>query len=114
MITKPRNSIPTYRLNRRTGRAVVTVRNADGSRRDILLSGPFDSQESLQEYEHLLAHLRVQGACLLDRRGNGGTLTIAELMVKFMAERVIPYYVDPITKELIREQGNFKVSLRPL
>ena len=34
-------------------------------------------------------------------------LAIAELIVRFMQERVIPYYVDPITKQPTGKQENF-------
>jgi hypothetical protein len=34
-----RKPFPGYRFHRRTERAIVTVRNADGSRRDIMLPG---------------------------------------------------------------------------
>jgi integrase len=40
--------------------------------------------------------------------------TVAELMVRFMEERVIPYYVDPVTKEPTVEQGNFRAALTPM
>jgi hypothetical protein len=33
------NAIPSYRLHKRTGRAVVTVRDHLGARRDVLLPG---------------------------------------------------------------------------
>jgi hypothetical protein len=95
MITKPRSLVPTYPLHRRT--AVVTVRNADGARRDILLPGQFGSDESRQEYERILAFLRTNNGCM--SKVGHGDLTVNELLVvRFVTEHVIPYYVDPHTK----------------
>ena len=84
MITKPRISVPTYRLHRRTARAVVTVRNLDGSRRDILLPGEFNSDESRHEYERVLALLRTNNGCM--SVAGQGDLTINELALRFMTE----------------------------
>jgi hypothetical protein len=114
MATKPRNPIPTYRRHQRTGRAIITVRRAIGSRRDILLPGEFNSAESRQEYERILAILRTNGGNLPPENGHKTDLSIAELILRFMQEHVATYYVDPVTKEPSSEQEVFKLALRPL
>jgi integrase len=53
-MSRPRKSVPAYRLHKPSGQAVVTVRQADGSRRDVYL-GPFDSEESRQAYARAVA-----------------------------------------------------------
>ena len=56
---RSRLALPTYRRHLRTGRAVVSVYKADGSRTEVLLPGKFGSKESKNEYELLLAKLRT-------------------------------------------------------
>ena len=48
------NPIPSYRLHRQSGQAIVTIRGADGRRKDYLL-GPYNSPESQAEYTRLIA-----------------------------------------------------------
>jgi hypothetical protein len=67
---RPRNPLPSYRLHRQSGQAVVTVRTADGRRRDLLL-GPYNSPGSKAEYERVLAELRAS-ADLAAARGRAG------------------------------------------
>ena len=58
----PRSSpIPSYRLHKPSGQAVVTIRTADRGRRDIYL-GVFDSSESRAEYGRLIAELATAPA----------------------------------------------------
>lgn len=51
-----RKSVPAYRHHKPTGQAVVTVRTADGGRRDVSL-GKYDSPESRAEYARRLAEM---------------------------------------------------------
>lgn len=50
--------VPSYRLHKQSGQAIVTVRSAEGCRRDVLL-GPHGSPESTTAYERILADLRI-------------------------------------------------------
>ena len=109
-----RKPVPVYRFHRRTERAIVTVRNGDGSRRDIMLPGDFNSPESRQEYERILALLRANGGCLPASGGAQADLTVNELVLRFMNEHVLTYYVDPINKNPTTEQDAFRGALRPL
>lgn len=52
---------PSYRRHS-GGQACVTVRDRSGRRREILL-GPYDSAESKEEYERVLALLKVHRGC---------------------------------------------------
>jgi hypothetical protein len=110
---RPRLQIPAYRKHS-SGRAVVSVYRADGSRSEILLPGPHGSEESKQEYERVLAVLRANAGKLADRQCKAFDLTIAELIARFMEERVATYYVNPATKEPTGEQENFASAMRPL
>ena len=61
---RPRNQIPTYRLHKQSGQAVVIV-NLNGVRKDILL-GKYGTPESKVEYERVIAELRVAGSTSLN------------------------------------------------
>jgi len=112
---RPRRIIPAYRKHKQTGRAAVSIYRADGSRTEVILPGKYGSDESKQEYERLLAQLRTNDGRLgPDLHTVRIDLTVAELVLKFIEERVTPYYVDPISKKPTREQANFRASLRPL
>src|ERR1051325_1072783 len=112
-----RNPIPTYRHHPRTGRAIISVYHADGSRHDILilLPGAYDSDESRQEYERILAMLRTNGGTMpQDSEGTKVDLSIAELILKYVTEHVVSYYVDPVTKQPTTEQIAIGQAMRPL
>ncbi|HVK18562.1 MAG TPA: site-specific integrase, partial [Fimbriiglobus sp.] len=108
---RPRNALPSYRLHRQSGQAVVTVRTPDGRRRDVLL-GPYNSPESKAEYERVLAELRVSPTAtpsLPDRRLD---LTVAELALAYL-RYAEGYYVGPDGKPTSTLTG-VRLSLRPL
>ena len=52
-MARPRNLVPTYRKHS-SGRGAVSVYRADGLRVEVLLPGPFGSDESKAEYERIL------------------------------------------------------------
>jgi integrase len=56
-VARPRSSVPTYRLHRPTGRAVVTVYDTSGNPRDVYL-GKHGTAESRSRYARLCAELR--------------------------------------------------------
>jgi integrase len=107
------NPIPSYRLHKKTGRAVITVRDHLGARRDVLMPGPHGSAESLQEYERLCAQLRAAGGRLPAKDAAASDLTIAELTVAYL-DHVRGYYLHPETGEPTSEQEAIQQALRPL
>jgi integrase len=109
-----RRPTPSYRLHKQTGKAIVTVYDADGRRRGILLPGKFESKESRAEYKRLLARLNANDGALPQPEAKAPDLAIAELIARFMEERVLTYYVDPVTKTPTGEQENFRCAMRPL
>ena len=112
-MARKRNPIPTYR--EKNGRGIVTVRNPDGSRRDILLPGKYDSDESKQAYGRVLSQLRANGGNAPPRAGDRlGDLSIDEIAVRFLEEHVLGYYVHPVTKQPTSEQRSIKTAIRPL
>lgn len=107
-----RNPVPTYR--KKKDRGIITVRNPDGSRRDILLPGKHNSDESLKEYERILALLRTTGGKMPMVGKQANNLSVAELVLQFVEKHVQTYYIHPRTKEPTSEQPAFKAALRPL
>jgi hypothetical protein len=61
-MSRPRLPVPSYRRNR-SGKAVVTVYDADGKRREHRL-GKWQSKESFAEYERIEAKMRAGAAPL--------------------------------------------------
>ncbi|HTK73829.1 MAG TPA: site-specific integrase, partial [Gemmataceae bacterium] len=58
------NPVPTYRLHKSSGQAIVTLRDQVGNRRDFYL-GPYDSPESKTEYNRVLAEHHAYAAAVL-------------------------------------------------
>jgi hypothetical protein len=83
-MSRPRNTIPTYRKHKLTGRAAVSIYRTDGSPTEVILPGEFGSEQSRQEYERLLCQLRANGG-RLPAENSSSDLTIAEVIEKFMA-----------------------------
>jgi hypothetical protein len=76
-----RNRIPSYRLHKRSGQAVVTLPDGLGGRRDVLL-GAYDTPESRAEYLRVLAEWEAAGRGL-PRRDPGAGLSVAELILVY-------------------------------
>lgn len=113
-MARPRNPVPTYRLHKQSGQAVVTLYTATGERRDMLL-GPHGSPESKAEYERVLAEYRTSHAAAIPatRAATAGPdLTVAELLVRFLdhAER---HYRKPDGTPT-QELDGFCLTIRPL
>src|SRR3954471_4748411 len=89
-----RNHLPSYRLHKQSGQAVVTLTDSvTGERKDHLL-GPHGTPASRQEYGRLIAEWEARG-----RRWAGAAptdLTVAELLVRFL-KHAQHYYRDPET-----------------
>ena len=55
-----RRGIPTYRLHKQSGQAIVTLTDGIGGRRDVLL-GKYDTPESQAEYLRVVAEWEATG-----------------------------------------------------
>lgn len=75
MPRKPR--VPSYRLHRASGQAVVTICG-----RDFYL-GVFDTEESHQEYKRLIAEYLASGGAEPLPKGGADELTVAELCARY-------------------------------
>lgn len=56
--TRPR--VPSYRLHKQSGQAVVTLPVGQGGRRDVLL-GKYGTDESKAEYQRVLVEWEASG-----------------------------------------------------
>ncbi|MCZ6573134.1 MAG: site-specific integrase [Planctomycetota bacterium] len=73
-----RKGIPTYRLHRPSGRAVVTL-----SGRDFYL-GPYRTQVSRDEYDRVVAEWLANGRRLRAPEDERARLTVAELLAEYV------------------------------
>jgi hypothetical protein len=92
------NSVPSYRLHRQSGQAIVTLGG-----RDILL-GPYGSVASKTEYRRWIAEWIANGRPLAPSARN---LTISELIESFKTHAEDFYGIS-------READNYRYALRPL
>lgn len=111
-MARPSKSIPSYRHHKKTGQAVVTVRKADGARTDVYL-GVFNSSESHDEYQRVLALLRSNRGIYPEKKSSDADLTIAELAARYIREKVEVDYVSPDGAPTT-EQGAIGQALKPL
>jgi integrase len=90
---------PSYPTKPHKGQARITVRQADGRRREIYL-GAFGSPESRAEYRRVLAALEAGGGCypVTDDGRPAGDLSVNELALRFWvhAEERYRLAFDPV------------------
>src|SRR4051794_37036617 len=96
-------SVPSYRLHKPSGRAVVTIGG-----RDIYL-GKYGSAASRREYKRLIAEWTVHGGILPKQVSD---LTITELAAAFL--RHAADYYRRADGSQTNELKNFKLSIRRL
>jgi hypothetical protein len=92
------NAVPSYRLHKQSGQAVVTL-----SGRDILL-GAYDTKISRAAYDRAVAEWIANGRCWPT---SDGDLSVAELLVHFW-QHAKKHYGDS------GELSNYKYAIRPL
>ncbi|VTT98862.1 catalytic phage domain protein : Site-specific recombinase XerD OS=Singulisphaera acidiphila (strain ATCC BAA-1392 / DSM 18658 / VKM B-2454 / MOB10) GN=Sinac_1635 PE=4 SV=1: Phage_integrase [Gemmataceae bacterium] len=109
-----RTAVPSYRLHKQSGQALVTIRTPDGGRRDVLL-GKYNSPESRVEYARVIAALSAPAPVESGPAAPpcpGGGLTVNELALAFM-RHAADYYRHPDGGPT-SAVGNFKSAIRPL
>lgn len=107
---RPRNEVPTYRLHKQSGQAVVTIREAGGCRRDILL-GKFGSPESKQEYERIIAQQRVAPHSPVVGKASSDT-SLGEIVLAFF-KFADKHYRDSEGRPT-GETANYRDTVRPM
>lgn len=105
---RPRNAVPTYRLHKQSGQAIVTL-NVNGTRRDVTL-GAYNSPESKDEYRRVLANLEsltsapAPTSAALD-------ITVNELCLRYWAHAET-YYPDDHEGKPASELADIKYAIR--
>jgi hypothetical protein len=109
-MSRPRNAIPSYRLHKQSGQAIVTLTDGLGGRHDVLL-GKYGTPASRQEYARVIAEwesshrfVSTTLACT--------DLTINELILRFWAWAT-QHYRRP-DGSATNELKDFQLSLNPL
>src|SRR6516164_4592265 len=112
MARTKRGTAPTYRRHF-SGQACVTVREADGRRREILL-GPWESPESKAEYARILAELAAnQGRPQAQASASAPvSVSVNEVILAFWRHADQHYRAPDGTPT--GEVDNLRDSLRPL
>jgi integrase len=80
-MARPR-SVPSYRLHRQSGQAVVTLTDGLGGRRDVLL-GKYGTADSRAEYARVLAEWEAAGQSLPRPATRASDLTVNELILAY-------------------------------
>jgi integrase len=101
--------VPSYRLHKPTGQAVVTVRTTAGERRDVYL-GAYDRPESRREYARVVAELATNSAAAT--RANDSGLTVDQVLLAFW-EHAQQHYRGPDGKPTT-ELDELRRSVVPL
>jgi integrase len=106
----PKGSLPSYRLHKSSGQAVVTLTDPSGGRRDVLL-GAYNSPESRAEYIRVLGEWEAHGRSHPSVAAPTD-LTVNEMLVAFWGH-VERHYRRPDGTPTA-EPDNFRYALRPL
>jgi integrase len=110
-IRKPK--IPSYRLHKQSGQAIVTLPDGNGGRDDVLL-GRHDTPESIAEYERVVLEWQIGG------RRRVGTGTAANPSSQSVNEVALAYfrhvesYYRLADGSPTTEVNNIRLALRPL
>jgi integrase len=99
------NQVPSYRLHKQSGQAIVSL-----SGRDHVL-GKFDSKESREKYDRLIGEWLSNGRRSDYRNADG--VTVSRVIAEFWAHAK-SYYVGPGGEVRGSEADNFRVALLPL
>jgi len=104
--------IPSYRLHKHSGQAVVTLSDGAGGRRDVLL-GRFGTKQSREEYARVIGEWEARGRRLATAGAAEAVgISINELCVAYV-EHADEYYRGP-DRQPTGEADNIRAALRPL
>jgi integrase len=107
-----RKPVPSYRLHKQSGQAIVTLPDGQGGRHDVLL-GPHDTPESRQEYARVLAEWEANGRRPpASAEGSAPDVTVNEVILPYW-QHVEGYYRHADGSQT-SEVYNIKLALRPL
>src|SRR5437763_17181729 len=85
--------VPPYRRHKQSGQAVVTLRDALGNRRDVLL-GKYGTSQSKAEYARVIAEWETNGQRLPAPAKKAADLTVNELILAYYRHAKAHYVKD--------------------
>jgi hypothetical protein len=116
---RPKKPLPSYRLHKQSGQAIVTV-TVNGVRKDMTL-GHYGTDESYEEYERIIKDIRERAkkADALKTTPNISTtvpaapadITVNELCVRFLRHAEVYYSQTPEGKPST-ELVSFKYAIK--
>ena len=107
-----RLSVPSYRLHKQSGQAIVTLPDRLGRRRDVLL-GEYGTPESRAEYARVLAEWEAGGQRLASAGGDRSPdLSVNELLLAYI--QFCEGYYRHADGTPTSETDNIRLALRPL
>jgi integrase len=106
-----RKHIPSYRLHKQSGQAIVTLTDGLGGRQDVLL-GKFGTPESRTQYARVIAEWETAGQRLKLQDDRHRTVSVNELLLAFWRHAEI-HYRDPDGNPT-QELENIRAAVRPL
>ena len=98
--------LPSYRLHKARGLAVVTLNGKH------YYLGPYGTKASREEYDRIIAEWLANGRNTLESECRRQSITVAELTERYWSEHVSTYYVKH--GQPTSEQGYIRLALRPL
>jgi integrase len=90
---QPRKSVPSYRLHKQSGQAVVTLTDGLGRRRDVLL-GHHDTPASRVEYARVIAEWEANGRRLPGLAAARSGLSVNEMALAYWKHAEVYYGFD--------------------
>jgi integrase len=108
---KRQDKLPSYRLHKASGQAIVTLTDPDAGRKDFLL-GTYDSAESRGEYARITGEWQANGRRFLqpEEAGEPTYLSVNELYVRFL-EHAATHYRRP-DGSFTGEVAEYKLACR--
>jgi integrase len=105
-------SVPSYRLHKQSGQAIVTLSDGLGNRHDVLL-GAYGSAESRAEYARVIAEWEANGRRSPPKtEGVQTDISVNELILAYL-QHAEQHYRRPDGTETT-EVREYKAALRPL
>lgn len=112
MSTRNGARVPSYRLHKQSGQAIVTLNSPGGVRQDVPL-GAYGTPASHCKYQRVIAEWNQRGRVPAPPVAGAGNINVAELILRFWEGHVISYYRHP-DGTATSEQENYRQALRPL
>jgi integrase len=103
--------IPSYRLHKPSGAAVVTLPDGQGGRHDIRL-GEYGTSASRQEYARVIAQWEARGRQLPASAAADSGLSVNEVLLAYWQHVEVHYRLADGTPS--SEVSNIRLALRPL